>query len=823
MAIYVVGGGISPFIRPQLKQGENNEKHSYVVSGGVAVKEALADAQVPYEHIEACVCSYCYCGPTSGQAVLYHIGLTGIPIYNTNNNCSSGSTALLLASQLLSTGEKDVVLVVGFEQMERGLSQPFPNKPSPTQMQTDGMREIGLDPTPLPGTNQFTSDVIKIFAQAANEYTEKWSSSLSPTIFAEIAHKNRAHGERNENALFFGKKVPSPLDCMKRMLVHPISSFMSAPTADGAACVILVSERYIQRQQLKKQQFQQQQPLVELLGISAATDTPQSVKTAKGMCGFPLATTAAISALNQAEKKSKGLVSGIEDIDFIELHDCFAPAELMLYEALGLCGEGEGGKMWANREEVVMGGVKHTYLKNGLGRWIVNPSGGLESKGHPIGATGVAQTVEILRQLTGKAGERQLHHPLPSAALQHNFGFNGGAVVSVYRSVPLSSLFFTRRALEATNALVSPLSSFSASSISSPSPFRALTAEERRNLSAQASLGWSTLSNDLHLSSLKVRGKLPDGLIGTFVRNGPGVMEVFGQTLKHPIDGDGVIVCVSFSEDGDVQIHSSFVQTKTRKKEQKEGRMLFRGQMGSNTPDNNAAAQWRDPSHTNVIHIGNKLLSLHEYALPHILDPFSLRTLGVEDFGGRLRKRKNNETGEVIGGSLCAHFRWDPLRSLNVFVSFSPGRPKKGGEGFEMLPPSVTFFEVSNDFEVIHETHAIVPGLNYVHDLCITPSFYIVQMTPFVDITPEKVFEILSGESSPGEQMKYYPGLPCRLVFVRRPLHNNTKVRENKGLEDYPSVLQFDLPEPVHIYHFSRAIEVVVEEEERGQPHNHTW
>ena len=238
----------------------------------------------------------------------------------------------------------------------------------------------------------------------------------------------------------------------------------------------------------------------------------------------------------------------------------------------------------------------------------------------------------------------------------------------------------------------------------------------------------------------------------------------------------------------------------------------------SKTPDNQLNAPWRDPAHTNIIHIGEKILALHEYALPYLLHPVTLKTIGVEDFGGRLRKRKV-PNGDKIGGSLCAHFRYDPIRQLSIFVSFSPARMTS--------PPYVTFYEVNERCEVISETTAAVPHLNYVHDLCVTPSYYIVQMTPFVNVSLSKISSILQGESSPGEQLKYAPGLPCKIVLVKRPLIGEERrgegVVEYEHMGEYPNVMEFELPEPIHIYHFSRAVEVAVEELKRGGPETEPW
>jgi all-trans-8'-apo-beta-carotenal 15,15'-oxygenase len=403
-------------------------------------------------------------------------------------------------------------------------------------------------------------------------------------------------------------------------------------------------------------------------------------------------------------------------------------------------------------------------------------------------------------------------------ALQHNFGFNGGAVVALYRAtshplhhhshIPITST------LRIHNAMVEE-PSFHHDRI------RKLSPSERKILSESgASLGWSTLQHDIHLSFSSphhqiplegkpqrggrggIRGILPADLKGTFLRNGPGSMEVFGTPLSHPIDGDGVVVAISFNGKGDAEVHSAFVNTRTRKAEREAQKMLHKGQMGSRLPDGNTHARWRDTAHTNVLHWGDRLLAFHEYALPYRLDPHTLQTIGVEDFGGRLMRKEDGSRG-----SLCAHFRYDPTTKFSVFVSFSPMRMRPNGD---ILQSSVTFYEVDSDYKVKHETTVSVKGLNYVHDLLLTPSFYVVHMSPFVSVSQTAAMAVLSGESAPGELMKFYPGLPCRLVCVRRPSHDPTL---KSLLEGYPSIFEFDLPQPVHIYHFSRAVEYCL-------PHN---
>jgi sterol carrier protein 2 len=579
--------------------------------------------------------SHCYCGTTAGQAVLAKLGLPGVPVYNTNNNCSSGSSALQLAHALVSSGQRGAVLVLGFEQMERGLTETFPNKPSPTQEQTDAIRKLGIATDPLPGMNALTSDVIRVFAEAANDYCK--THAVCPRIFAEIAVKNRQHGVATEYSSLRGRAPPSVEDAgSQRMLYEPITGFMSAPTADGAAAAVLVSMPFLLSMQTRLASPSLTCPMVELLAVSMRCDGPSSLSTAAGICGYDLARAAAADVFGCC---GSGIT--IKHVDVIELHDCFATAELHLYDSLGLSPVGGAARLWASRRSrppAVPGGIGHTVLmgENG-GEWVVNPSGGLESKGHPIGATGVAQCYELWLQLQGRAGLRQVLKQgaqLPSCALQHNFGFNGGAVVALYRSLTLDEVMSASAPLGAgglhassstiANALVVP-------SLHEQCRVNRLTVADKSALAAEGySSLWSDLQSDVHVQlrpdvhSLPlnspphirgIRGCLPSELKGSFIRNGPGVSNVFGTALKHPIDGDGVIVALYFDGTGGALLTSAFVETRTRKEEQLQKKMIFKGRMGTVPPTGTAGRGWRDPAHTNVVEwAGGRLLALHEYS-----------------------------------------------------------------------------------------------------------------------------------------------------------------------------------------------------------------
>jgi acetyl-CoA acyltransferase len=221
-----------------------------------------------------------------------------------------------------------------------------------------------------------------------------------------VAAKNHRHSAHNPYAQF--RDVYEVGDILAARTVHrPLTKLQCSPTSDGAAAAVVVSERFAEERGLTS--------LVEIVAQAMTTDTQESF--ASGSCidvvGQPMSREAARQVYERA-----GL--GIEDVDVVELHDCFSVNELLTYEALGMCAEGESGKL-------VESGAT-TYG----GRWVVNPSGGLISKGHPLGATGIAQVAELAWQLRGEAGERQV--PGAGVGLAHNIGLGGAAVVTLLRA-----------------------------------------------------------------------------------------------------------------------------------------------------------------------------------------------------------------------------------------------------------------------------------------------------------------------------------------------------------------------------------------------------
>ncbi len=247
-----------------------------------------------------------------------------------------------------------------------------------------------------------------MFGAAGREHMEQYGTT--PEHFAKIGYKNHRHSVNNPYAQFQEEYTLEEI-LGSTEIYSPLTKLQCSPTSDGSGAAVLASEEYVDRHGLAGQ-------AVEIVGQAMATDFPSTfeTRTARDIIGYDMNVHAARAVYEQA-----GL--GPEDVQVIELHDCFSANELWLYEALGLCGEGEAGKLIDNDDT--------TYG----GRWVVNPSGGLISKGHPLGATGLAQCAELTWQLRGTADARQVgsaDNPV-TAALQHNIGLGGAAVVSLYQ------------------------------------------------------------------------------------------------------------------------------------------------------------------------------------------------------------------------------------------------------------------------------------------------------------------------------------------------------------------------------------------------------
>jgi acetyl-CoA acetyltransferase len=394
-SVYVIGVGMTKFEKPGRRENWN-----YPQMAKEAGTRALEDAGIAYERIEQVVAGYCYGDSTSGERAAYELGLTGVPIYNVNNNCSTGSTALFLAKQLVEGGLADCVMALGFEKMERGsLKQNFPDHTPPIDKHMLRMMELReFEPTiPAP----------QVFGNAGRDHMERFGST--PEHFAKIAWKNHKHSVNNPYSQF--QDEYSLADILAAPLIYaPLTKLQCCPTSDGAGCAILASADFIRRHGL-------QAKAIEIAGMAMATDGPDSFeRDCRYVAGYGLSQRAAATALAQAGASA-------DDVDVVELHDCFSANELVTYEALGLCPEGSAAEH-IDRDAFTYGG-----------KMVVNPSGGLISKGHPLGATGLAQCAELNWQLRGEAEKRQVSGA--ALALQHNLGLGGAAVVSVYRRAEL--------------------------------------------------------------------------------------------------------------------------------------------------------------------------------------------------------------------------------------------------------------------------------------------------------------------------------------------------------------------------------------------------
>ncbi|MBR0781887.1 lipid-transfer protein [Bradyrhizobium iriomotense] len=387
--VYVAGVGMIPFLKP----GANDP---YTLMGAEATRRALGDAALDYAVVQQAYVGYVYGDSTAGQRALYPVGMTGIPVVNVNNNCSTGSTALYLARQAIESGAADCVLALGFEQMKPGaLGTIFTDRPSPFE-EFDAFADKLVDAPGVPLA-------LRYFGGAGLSHMKKYGTSLE--TFAKIRSKASRHAKNNPLALF--RKEVTPEDVMNDQVIWPgvMTRLMACPPTCGAAAAVLVSEQYALRHGLRTN--------VRIRAQSMTTDTPSSFEARDMMqlVGYDMAKAAARNVY-----ESGGI--GPDDVNVVELHDCFAHNELISYEALGLCPEG-------GAERFVVDG-DNTYG----GKYVTNPSGGLLSKGHPLGATGLAQCYELTRQLRGSAEATQVQNA--RIGLQHNLGLGGACVVTLY-------------------------------------------------------------------------------------------------------------------------------------------------------------------------------------------------------------------------------------------------------------------------------------------------------------------------------------------------------------------------------------------------------
>lgn len=378
-----------------VKFAKPGQQEPYRVMASKAIQGAVKQAGITPELIEQAYGSYIYGDSTCAQHALYDAFQTGIPVVNVNNNCSSGSTALFLARQAVESGAVECALAFGFEEMQRGaLGSHWDDRESPFENFLKVLDEKDYPQAPL---------ALRCFGAAGHYYMEKYDAK--PDLFAKVSVKTRNHAMQNPFSLFNTPLTVEQVMQDKVVYMDYLTRTMCCPPTCGAGAAIVCSETFAKKHGITNG--------VEIIAQAMATDTPDTWDNPMNLIGADMTRRASKAVYEQA-----GI--GPEDIQVVELHDCFTTNEVVTYEGLGLCGEGEATQFVDARD--------NTYG----GKFVVNPSGGLMSKGHPIGATGLAQCFELVNQLRGNAGDRQVQDA--KVALQHNLGLGGAVVVTMYKA-----------------------------------------------------------------------------------------------------------------------------------------------------------------------------------------------------------------------------------------------------------------------------------------------------------------------------------------------------------------------------------------------------
>ena len=387
--VLVAGVNMVKFAKP-------GQQKPYREMASAAIRAAVAEAGIEPGLIEQAYGSYIYGDSTCAQHALYDAFMTGIPVINVNNNCSSGSTAIFLARQAVASGAIDCALAFGFEEMQPGaLGSAWQDRESPFENFLTVLNDQGYPDAPL---------ALRCFGAAGHHYMEKYGADAD--LFAKVAVKTRNHAAANPFALFTSELTVEEVLAAPVLYMGYLTRLMCCPPTCGAGAAVICSEAFAKKHNISD--------AVEIVAQAMATDTPAAWSDPINLVGADMTRRAA-----QRVYETAGI--GIADVDVVELHDCFTTNEVITYEGLGLCAEGEA--------TAFVDAGDNTYG----GKFVVNPSGGLMSKGHPIGATGLAQCYELVNQLRGNAGQRQV--PGARIALQHNLGLGGAVVVTMYRSL----------------------------------------------------------------------------------------------------------------------------------------------------------------------------------------------------------------------------------------------------------------------------------------------------------------------------------------------------------------------------------------------------
>ena len=354
--------------------------------GAEAALMALDDAGLTIEDMQAL-----YCGNLGqanamvGQRILQEIGQTGMPVVNCSNACATGATAFREAWTSIKAGLFDVVLAVGVEQMGKGL---LGGTGAGKGIPKEGLLGSGTMPA--------------VFAEAGMEHSRKYGTTFEQ--FAKISVKNHHHSTMNPKAMY---QIETPLEEVMNaeMISYPNSKLMCSVNVDGSAAAVLVSEKKAKE-----------------LGMARAVKVRAPALTSDPYQERDLVMPDVNTCTRKAAKEAYEMAGvGPEDIDLVELHDCFATAEMLHYENLGLCEDGDAGKM-IDEDEVALGG-----------KVPVNVSGGLLSKGHPLGATGIANIYEVCTHLRGEAGERQVEGA--KLGLTHVIGLGSACGIHILEKV----------------------------------------------------------------------------------------------------------------------------------------------------------------------------------------------------------------------------------------------------------------------------------------------------------------------------------------------------------------------------------------------------
>jgi len=355
--------------------------------GAEAARLALEDAGMSIQDMEALYSgNLMQAAAMVGQRILQEIGQTGIPVTNSSNACATGATAFREGWTAIKAGIYDTVLVVGVEQL--GKAGLLGGGGGGGGIPTEGLLGSGLMPA--------------VFAEAGMEHARKYGTTFEQ--FAKVSVKNHQHSMKNAKSMY-QKETPLEMVMGAEMIAYPNTKLMCSVNVDGAAAAVLVSEKKARE-----------------VGMDRCVKVSASVLTSDPWTERDLVMPDVNTCTRRAAKAAYEMAGlGPDDLDLVELHDCFATAEILHYENLGLCGEGEAGKCIDNGE------TAHG------GRIPVNVSGGLLSKGHPLGATGVANIYEITTHLRGAAGDRQVEGA--RVGLAHVIGLGSACGIHILEKV----------------------------------------------------------------------------------------------------------------------------------------------------------------------------------------------------------------------------------------------------------------------------------------------------------------------------------------------------------------------------------------------------